>query len=141
MAKKIKIVLKLQIKGGAATPAPPVGTALGPHGVNLQEFCTKFNEQTRSRAGEVVPVVMTIYEDRSFDFILKIAPMSELLKQAAKIQKGSSKSLKETVATISKAQVKQIAEIKMLDMNTADVEAAMRMVEGTAWQMGIKISQ
>jgi large subunit ribosomal protein L11 len=141
MAKKIKIVLKLQIKGGAATPAPPVGTALGPHGVNLQEFCTKFNEQTRSRAGEVVPVVMTIYEDRSFDFILKIAPMSELLKQAAKIQKGSSKSLKETVATISKAQVKQIAETKMPDMNTADVEAAMRTVEGTARQMGIKISQ
>ncbi len=141
MAKKIKVVLKLQIKGGAATPAPPVGTALGPHGVNLQEFCTKFNEQTRSRAGEVVPVVMTVYEDRSFDFILKIAPMSELLKQAAKIQKGASKTLKEVAGTITVAQVREVAEKKLPDLNTADVEAAMRTVEGTARQMGIKITK
>jgi large subunit ribosomal protein L11 len=141
MAKKIKVVLKLQIKGGAATPAPPVGTALGPHGVNLQEFCTRFNEQTRSRAGEVVPVVMTIYEDRSFDFILKIAPMSELLKQTAKIQKGASKSLKEVAGTITKAQVREVAEKKLPDLNTTDVEAAMRTVEGTARQMGIKITK
>lgn len=141
MAKKIKVVLKLQIKGGAATPAPPVGTALGPHGVNLQEFCTKFNEQTRSRAGEIVPVVMTIYEDRTFDFILKIAPMSELLKQAAKIQKGASKTLKEVAATLTKAQVREVAEKKLPDLNTTDVEAAMRTVEGTARQMGIKVTK
>jgi large subunit ribosomal protein L11 len=140
MAKKIKVILKIQIKGGAATPAPPVGTVLGPHGVNLQDFCSKFNEQTRSRAGEVVPVVLTIYEDRSFDFILKIAPVSELLKQTAKIQKGSAKSLKESAGTITKAQARQIAETKLPDLNTTDVEAAMRTVEGTARQMGIKIN-
>lgn len=139
MAKKVKTVLKLQIKGGAATPAPPVGTALGPHGVNLQEFCTKFNEQTRSRAGEVVPIVMTIYEDRSFDFILKIAPVSEMLKKAAKIEKGSSKSLKEQAGTINRAQIREIAQTKLPDMNATDVEAAMRTVEGTAKQMGLKI--
>ena len=140
MAKKIKVILKIQIKGGAATPVPPVGTVLGPHGVNLQDFCSKFNEQTRSRAGEVVPVVLTIYEDRSFDFILKIAPVSELLKQTAKIQKGSAKSLKESAGTITPAQVRQIAETKLPDLNTTDVEAAMRTVEGTARQMGIKIN-
>lgn len=139
MAKKVKTVLKLQIKGGAATPAPPVGTALGPHGVNLQEFCTKFNEQTRSRAGEVVPIVMTIYEDHSFDFILKIAPVAELLKKAAKIDKGSAKSLKEQSGTVTRAQVREIAQTKLPDMNTTSVEAAMNTVEGTAKQMGLKV--
>lgn len=141
MAKKVKAIIKLQVKGGAATPAPPVGTALGPHGLNLQEFCTRFNEQTRSRAGEVVPIVLTVYEDRTFDFITKTAPASELLKKAAGIEKGASKTLKETAGSISKAQLRQIAEQKMSDLNTTDVEAAMRTIQGTARQMGLKITE
>lgn len=140
MAKKVKTVIKLQVKGGAATPAPPVGTALGPHGLNLQEFCTRFNEQTRSRAGEVVPIVLTVYEDRTFDFLTKTAPTSELLKKIAGIEKGASKTLKEVAGTITKAQLRQVAEQKMTDLNTTDVEAAMRTVAGTARQMGLKIT-
>ncbi|OGK86480.1 50S ribosomal protein L11 [Candidatus Uhrbacteria bacterium RIFCSPHIGHO2_12_FULL_54_23] len=139
MAKKIKIIVKLQIPGGKATPAPPVGTALGPHGVNLSDFVGKFNEATRDRTGEVTPVEMTIYEDRTFTFILKTPPAAELLKKAAGIPKGSGKPLQEKVGKVTRAQVREIAMKKMPDLNTDDVEAAMRIIEGTARQMGIII--
>ena len=139
MAKKIKIIVKLQIPGGKATPAPPVGTALGPHGVNLSDFVGKFNEATRDRTGEVTPVEMTIYEDRTFTFILKTPPAAELLKKAAGIPKGSGKPLQEKVGKVTRAQVREIAMKKMPDLNTDDVEAAMRIIEGTARQIGIII--
>src|SRR3972149_8300847 len=139
MAKKIKIIVKLQIPGGKATPAPPVGTALGPHGVNLSDFVGKFNEATRDRTGAVTPVELTIYEDRTFTFILKTPPAAELLKKAAGIPKGSGKPLQEKVGKVTRAQVREIAMKKMPDLNTDDVEAAMRIIEGTARQMGIII--
>ncbi len=139
MAKEVKALVKLQIPGGGATPAPPVGTALGPHGLNIQDFCTQFNAATADRRGEVVPCILTIYEDRSFDFILKKAPVAEMIKKAAKIKKGSGKPNTEKIGTITKAQVKQIAEDKMPDLNCHTVEAAMNMVEGTAKQMGLTV--
>ena len=139
MAKKVLTQIKLQIQGGAANPAPPVGPALGQHGVNIQGFCKEFNDKTQDRKGEVVPVIITVYADRSFSFIMKIAPMSELIKKEAKIAKGSSKPLQEKVGKLSKAQVKAIAEKKMPDLNVNSVEAAMRLVEGTARQMGVTI--
>lgn len=139
MAKKIKTIIKLQIPGGRATPAPPVGTALGPHGLNISDFVSKFNEASKNRNGEVTPVELTVYEDRTFTFILKTPPAAELLKKAAGIEKGSGKPLQEKVGKVSKAQVKEIALKKMPDLNTADIEAAMRIVEGTARQMGITI--
>lgn len=139
MAKKIKIIVKLQIPGGKATPAPPVGTALGPHGLNLSDFVSKFNEATRDRMGEITPVELTIYEDRTFTFILKTPPAAELLKKAAGIEKGSGKPLQEKVGKVTKAQVREIAMKKMPDLNTDDVEAAMRIIEGTARQMGITV--
>ncbi|MFA6410393.1 MAG: 50S ribosomal protein L11 [Candidatus Buchananbacteria bacterium] len=139
MAKKIKTVIKLQIPAGQANPAPPVGPALGQHGLNIAEFCQKFNEATRSRQGEITPVEITVYDNRSYDFITKISPVAELLKQAAKIQKGSGESLKKKVGKITKAQVRQIAEKKMPDLNANDIEGAMKMVEGTAKQMGLEI--
>jgi large subunit ribosomal protein L11 len=139
MAKKVKTTIKLQIVGGAANPAPPVGTALGPQGLNIAEFCKKFNEATSSRRGEVVPCIITVYEDRTYDFILKTAPVPELLKKAAGITKGSAKPLQETVGKVTKAQVRQIAEIKMPDLNCHTVEAAMSQVEGTARNMGITV--
>ncbi len=139
MAKKIKALIKLQIIGGAANPAPPVGTALGPQGLNIAEFCKKFNDATADRKGEVVPLVMTVYEDRTYDFILKIAPVAEMLKKAAGIQKGSGKPLQEKIGKVTKAQVREIAEKKMPDLNCATVEAAMRQVEGTARQMGLTV--
>lgn len=141
MAKAIKSVIKLQLPAGQATPAPPVGTALGPHGVNIQQFCVQFNEKTKAKMGEVTPIVLTIYEDRSFDFILKTPPASELLKKAAGIQKGSGKPLQEKVGTVTRAQVKSIAEVKMPDLNAHTIEAAMKIIEGTARQMGLMVKE
>lgn len=137
MAKKLLTQVKLQIQGGAANPAPPIGPALGQHGVNIQGFCKEFNDKTQDKKGEVVPVVISIYEDRSFSFIMKTPPVPELIKKAAGIQKGSGKPLQEKVGKITKAQVRQIAEKKMPDLNCDTVESAMRMVEGTAKQMGV----
>ncbi|KKS42100.1 50S ribosomal protein L11 [Candidatus Kuenenbacteria bacterium RIFCSPHIGHO2_12_FULL_42_14] len=137
MAKKIKALVKLQIKGGVANPAPPIGPALGQHGVAIQDFCAKFNEATKAKTGEVVPVEITIYEDRSFTFVLKTPPAAELLKKAAKIEKGSGKPLTEKVGKVTKAQIREIAEIKMPDLNAHDVESGMKIIEGTARQMGI----
>lgn len=139
MAKEIKTTLKLQLEAGKANPAPPVGTALGPHGVNIQDFCKQFNEATKDMTGDVVPAEITIYADRSFTFKLKTPPVSSLLKKAAGIEKGAANPLKEKVGAVSKAQVRQIAERKMPDLNTDNVEAAMRIVEGTARNMGIKV--
>ena len=139
MAKTVKVKIKLQIKAGQANPAPPIGPALGQHGLDIQGFCTRFNDATKDKMGEVVPVVITVYEDASFDFILKTPPASELLKKAAGIKKGAGNPLLDTVATISKAQVKKIAEKKMPDLNAYDIEAAMKIIEGTARQMGIKV--
>jgi len=131
--------IKLQIVGGAANPAPPIGPALGQHGVNIQAFCKEFNDKTKDKKGEVVPVIISVYEDRSFTFIMKIAPVAELIKKAAKIQKGSGKPLQEKVGKITKAQVREIAEKKMPDLNARTIEAAMSMVEGTAKQMGVVV--
>ena len=139
MAKKIVKMIKLQIPAGKATPAPPVGTVLGPAGINLQEFCTKYNDATRDKMGDILPVEISVYEDRSFDFVIKTPPAAFLLKKYAKINKGSSKGSSETVATITKAQLREIAEIKLPDLNAYDVEGAMKIVEGTARNMGIKI--
>ena len=137
MAKEITKKIKLQIPAGKATPAPPVGTVLGPAGINLQEFCTKFNEMTRDKMGDVLPVEISVYEDRSFDFVLKTPPAAFLLKKVAKVKAGASKG--ETVATISKAQLKEIAETKLQDLNAYDVESAMKQVIGTAKNMGVEI--
>lgn len=139
MAKKIVKMFKLQIPAGKATPAPPVGTVLGPAGINLTEFCTKYNDATRDKMGDILPVEISVYEDRSFDFVIKTPPAAFLLKKYAKINKGSSKGSSETVATITKAQLREIAEIKLPDLNAYDVEGAMKIVEGTARNMGIKI--
>ena len=139
MAKEIVKRIKLQIEAGKATPAPPVGTVLGPAGVNLQEFCTKFNDATRDKMGDVVPCEISVYDDRSFDFVLKTPPAAFLLKKAAKIQKGSTKGANQVVATISKDELRKIAETKLPDLNAYDVESAMNIVEGTARNMGIAI--
>lgn len=139
MAKKVKTTLKLQIKAGQANPAPPVGPALGQHGLNIQDFCTKFNDATKDRMGELVPAVITVYKDASFDFILKTPPASDLLLKAAKIKKGAGNPLIDSVGTITKAQLKEIAEKKMPDLNAYNIEAAMKIIEGTARQMGIKV--
>ena len=137
--KKITKVIKLQVPAGKATPAPPVGTVLGPAGINLQEFCTKYNDATRDKMGDIVPVVITVYEDRTFDFILKTSPTAELIKKAAGIKKGSVKGKNEVVGTLTRAQLKEIAEIKLPDLNAYDVDAAMKIVEGTAANMGVKV--
>ncbi len=139
MAKDAVKKIKLQIEAGKATPAPPVGTVLGPAGINLQDFCTKYNEATRDKMGDVLPVEISIYEDRSFDFIVKTPPTAFLLKKYAKVKKGSTKGANETVATISQATLKEIAEIKLPDLNAYDVDAAMKIVAGTAKNMGIAI--
>ena len=141
MAKEVVKKVKLQIQAGKATPAPPVGTVLGPAGINLQDFCTKYNEATREKMGDVLPVEISIYEDRSFDFVIKTPPTAFLLKKFAKIKKGSVKGSKETVATISKATLKEIAEIKLPDLNAYDIEGAMKQVAGTAKNMGIAIEE
>jgi large subunit ribosomal protein L11 len=139
MAKKIKIIIKLQIPGGQATPAPPVGPALAQHGLNIMEFCKSFNEATKNRVGSTVPVEITVYENRTYDFKLKQSPASELLKKAAGIEKGSGTPNKTKVAKITRAQLREIAEKKMQDLNADDIEAAMRIIEGTAKNMGITI--
>ena len=141
MAKEAIKKIKLQIQAGKATPAPPVGTVLGPAGINLQEFCTKYNDATRDKMGDVLPVEISIYDDRSFDFVIKTPPAAFLLKKAAKIDKGSVKGKTETVGTITKAQLKEIAETKLPDLNAYTVEEAMKIIEGTALNMGIKISE
>jgi large subunit ribosomal protein L11 len=137
--KKVMALVKLQIKGGAATPAPPVGTALGQHGVNIMEFCKQYNEATQQMAGQVIPVELTIFEDRSFSFILKQPPMAELIKQAAGIEKGSAVPQRDKVAKLTAAQVRDIAQKKMPDLNANDVEAAMHIVAGTARSMGVEV--
>jgi len=139
MAKKVRAVIKLQIEAGKANPAPPVGPALGQHGVNIMAFCKDYNERTASQAGTVVPVEITVYEDRSFTFVLKTPPASDLLKRAAGVEKGSSAQRREKVGQISRDQLREIAEIKLRDLNTTSVESATRMVEGTARSMGIEV--
>ena len=136
--KKIAALVKVQLQAGSATPAPPVGTALGPHGVNIMDFCKAYNAQTESMRGNVIPVEITIYEDRSFDFITKTPPAAELIKQAAGVDKGSGVPNREKVARLSQAQVREIAEKKMADLNANDVENAMRIIEGTARSMGVE---
>ena len=137
--KKVMAMVTLQIKAGAATPAPPVGTALGQHGVNIMDFCKQYNEQTQQLGGQVIPAVLTIYEDRSFSFILKQPPMAELIKQAAGIEKGSGEPNRVKVATSTSALVRDIAERKMPDLNANDVENAMSIVAGTARSMGVEV--
>ena len=139
MAKKIRIVLTLQLPAGKATPAPPVGTALGPHGINIVEFTKTYNERTADKAGQVIPAQITIFEDRSFTFILKTPPAPDLLRKAAGIDKGSATANRETVGRVTRAQVRQIAEIKMPDLNVNDIEAGMKVIEGTARSMGIEV--
>ena len=139
MAKEAVKKIKLQIEAGKATPAPPVGTVLGPAGINLQEFCTRYNDATREKMGDVLPVEISIYDDRSFDFVIKTPPTAFLLKKFAKVQKGSVKGSKEVVATISEATLREIAEIKLPDLNAYTVEEAMKIVAGTAKNMGIAI--
>ena len=139
MAKKIRTVLTLQLPAGAATPAPPVGTALGPHGINIVEFTKSYNEKTQDKRGQIIPAQITIYEDRSFTFVLKTPPAADLLRKAAGIEKGSQTAMRETVGRVSRDQVRQIAETKMADLNANDIDAAMRQVEGTARSMGIEV--
>ena len=139
MAKEAVKKIKLQIPAGKATPAPPVGTVLGPAGINLQEFCTKFNDATRDKMGDIIPVEISLYEDRTFDFVLKTAPAAFLIKKVAKIQKGSAKGANETVATITIDDLRNIAETKLPDLNAYDVDAAMKIVEGTARNMGVAV--
>ncbi len=139
MAKKVRIVLTLQLPAGKATPAPPVGTALGPHGINIVEFCKSYNEKTAAQAGQVIPAQITVYEDRSFTFVLKTPPAADLLRKAAGVEKGSSTSGRETVGRVTRNQVREIAEIKMSDLNAVDLDSAARIVEGTARSMGIEV--
>ncbi len=137
--KKVKNVIRLQIEAGKATPAPPVGTALGPHGLNIMEFCRTYNERTAAQAGTVIPAEITVYEDRTFTFITKTPPAYDLLKKAAGVDRGSAKPNREKVGTVTKAQVREIAELKMKDLNAFEVEAAMRVIEGTARSMGLNV--
>ncbi|HHT69487.1 MAG TPA: 50S ribosomal protein L11 [Firmicutes bacterium] len=139
MAKKVSAIIKLQVNAGKANPAPPVGPALGQHGVNIMEFCKTFNERTANQAGMLIPVVITVYEDRTFTFITKTPPASVLIKKAMKIERGSGVPNREKVGTIKRSQVREIAELKMPDLNAANVESAMRMVEGTARSMGVVV--
>jgi large subunit ribosomal protein L11 len=139
MAKKIRAVITLQIEAGKANPAPPVGPALGQHGINIMGFCKEYNEKTSSQAGMIVPAEITVFEDRSFSFILKTPPASDLLKKAAGLEKGSGAQKREKVGKLSRDQVQKIAEMKMKDLNANDIEAAMKMVEGTARSMGIEV--
>ena len=141
MAKEVVKKVKLQIQAGKATPAPPVGTVLGPAGINLQEFCTKYNDATRDKMGDVLPVEISIYDDRSFDFVIKTPPCAFLIKKFAKVDKGSVKGSTENVGKLTKEQLKEIAEIKLPDLNCYTVEEAMKIVEGTARNMGITINE
>ena len=141
MAKAIKTVIKLQIPAGKANPAPPVGPALGQHGLNIQDFCMKFNEQTKDKIGDIYPAEITVYEERTFSFILKTPPASDLLKKAAKVDKGAANPLKDKAGSITKDQVREIAEKKLVDLSANDVEMAMKIIEGTARSMGIKVTE
>jgi large subunit ribosomal protein L11 len=139
VAKKIRIVLTLQLPAGKATPAPPVGTALGPHGINIVEFTKTYNERTADKAGQIIPAQITIFEDRSFSFILKTPPAADLLRKAAGVDKGTGTAKRETVGRVTRDQVREIAAIKMADLNANDVDGAMRQIEGTARSMGIEV--
>jgi large subunit ribosomal protein L11 len=139
MVKEIKTIIKLQIPAGKANPAPPVGPALGQHGLNIMEFCQAFNEKTKEMGETIVPVEITVYQDRSFDFILKTPPAAVLLKKAAGIEKGSSEPNRNKVGKVTRAQIREIAEIKMKDLNAKDLESAMKIIEGTARNMGIEV--
>jgi large subunit ribosomal protein L11 len=141
VAKKLRAIVKLQIEGGKATPAPPVGPALGQHGVNIMEFCKAYNAATQDRAGQVVPVELSVYEDRSFSFVLKTAPAAVLIKQAAGIDKGSGNARKDKVGKITQDQLRKIAETKLPDLNAHDVEAAMKIIAGTARNMGVTVEE
>jgi len=141
VAKEIVRKIKLQIEAGKATPAPPVGTALGPAGINISEFCTKFNDATREKMGTIIPCEISVYDDRTFDFVLKTPPAGFLIKQAAKIKKGSSKGANEVVGSLTKSQLKEIAETKLPDLNAYDVDAAMNIIAGTAKNMGVEIKE
>lgn len=139
MAKKIKAIVKIQIQGGKANPAPPVGTALGPHGINLMQFCKEYNAKTSNQVGQVVPVEVTVFQDGSFTFILKTPPATDLLKKAAGIRSGSSEPNRDKVGTVTTEQLREIAEIKMKDLNANDMENAVKIIAGTARSMGIKV--
>jgi len=139
--KPIKTIVKLQIPAGAANPAPPVGPALGQHGINIAQFCQQFNEATKNMAGDIIPAEITIYEDRSFDFKLKTPPASDLLRKAAGIEKGAADPLKNKVGKVTKTQIKEIAEKKLPDLNANDIEAACKIIEGTARSMGIEVEK
>ena len=141
MAKEIKTIIKIQIPAGQANPAPPVGTALGPHGLNLQDFCSRFNEATKDKTGNIIPAEVTVYTDRTFDFKLKTPPAADLLKKAAGVEKGSGVPQKDKVGKVTEQQIREIAEIKMEDLNADNIEAAMKMIEGTAKNMGIEIGK
>jgi len=138
MAKKVRTVVTLQIKAGSANPAPPVGTALGPHGINIMEFCKAYNEQTKAMTG-IIPAKITIFEDRSFNFVLKTPPASDLLRRAAGVDKGSPKNVTQKVGSITQQQLREIAQIKLPDLNTTDMDEAMRIVAGSARSMGIEV--
>jgi len=141
MAKKVKIILKLNLPAGAANPAPPVGPMLGQHGVNIMEFVNQYNEATKDKKGQIIPAEVTIYEDKTFTFITKLPPVAELIKQKIKIKKGAATTPKEVVGTITKQQIKEIAEEKLQDLNTTSVESAMNTVMGTAKSMGVKVQE
>jgi large subunit ribosomal protein L11 len=139
VAKKIRTVLTLQLPAGTATPAPPVGTALGPHGINIVEFCKTYNERTADKRGQIIPAQITIFEDRSFTFILKTPPAADLLRKAAGVEKGSSTTGREKVGSVTRNQIREIAEVKMADLNANDIDGAAKIVEGTARSMGIEV--
>ena len=137
--KPVKTIIKLQLPGGKATPAPPVGPALGQHGLNIQEFCTKFNAETKDKPGDIIPVEITVYEDRTYSFKMKTSPAAVLLKKAAGIEKGSGDALKKKVGKVTRKQVEEIAKTKMPDLNAKDIDGAMKIIEGTARNMGIEV--
>lgn len=139
MAKQIKTIIKLQIPAGKATASPPIGPALGQHGLNIQEFCTRFNEATKDKSGDIIPVEISVYEDRSYDFVLKTPPAAELLKKAAGIEKGSGTPNKKKVGKVTSQQIREIAEKKMPDLNAHDIDQAAKIIEGTARNMGIEV--
>lgn len=141
MAKKVKTKIKLQVPGGQANPAPPVGTALGPHGLDIMAFCTSFNERTKDKQGIILPCVITVYEDRTFDFIIKEPPAAELIKRTLNIEKGSGSVKKEKVAKLTSAQLEEIAKAKMADLNANDIEAAKKIIAGTARSMGVEVEK
>jgi large subunit ribosomal protein L11 len=139
LAKRVRAYVKLQLPAGKATPAPPVGTALGPHGIALMEFCKQYNERTAQQAGQVIPVVITVFEDRSFTFVLKTPPAPDLLRRAAGIEKGSASNARQKVGTVTADQIREIAEIKLKDLNAIDLNGAIKQIEGTARSMGIEV--